>query len=138
MVIMQLASFGIRLLVFAPVAPAILKGEADGCICINSESVESPVCFFFFQTDLVSTVGESAALGASGVIMWGGTKDYNNKVTTALSSSITGCTGLLSVKQGSSSLLTLEQDSHAIINIHTFTKSICENHLIAFHTFLPK
>ncbi|XP_035011808.1 hyaluronidase-5 [Hippoglossus stenolepis] len=29
--------------------------------------------------DLVSTVGESAALGASGVIMWGGTKDYNNK-----------------------------------------------------------
>ncbi|XP_071314552.1 hyaluronidase PH-20 isoform X2 [Trachinotus anak] len=29
--------------------------------------------------DLVSTVGESAALGASGVVMWGGTKDYNNK-----------------------------------------------------------
>nr|XP_019934380.1 PREDICTED: hyaluronidase PH-20-like [Paralichthys olivaceus] len=29
--------------------------------------------------DLVSTVGESAALGASGVIMWGGSKDYNNK-----------------------------------------------------------
>ncbi|XP_040894463.1 hyaluronidase PH-20-like [Toxotes jaculatrix] len=30
-------------------------------------------------TDLVSTVGESAALGASGVVMWGGTRDYNNK-----------------------------------------------------------
>uniref|UniRef100_A0A4W6BIU8 Hyaluronidase n=2 Tax=Lates calcarifer TaxID=8187 RepID=A0A4W6BIU8_LATCA len=29
--------------------------------------------------DLVNTVGESAALGASGVVMWGGTKDYNNK-----------------------------------------------------------
>lgn len=34
---------------------------------------------FQTQTDLVSTVGESAALGASGVVMWGGTKDYNNK-----------------------------------------------------------
>ncbi|XP_029993510.1 hyaluronidase-5-like [Sphaeramia orbicularis] len=34
-----------------------------------------------FQTlaDLVSTVGESATLGASGVVMWGATKDYNNK-----------------------------------------------------------
>ena len=30
----------------------------------------------------MSTVGESAALGASGVVMWGGTKDYNNKVNT--------------------------------------------------------
>ncbi|KAM9854513.1 hyaluronidase PH-20-like [Aulostomus maculatus] len=29
--------------------------------------------------DLVRTVGESAALGAAGVIMWGGAKDYNNK-----------------------------------------------------------
>ena len=109
-----------------------------GWICISSESVESPVHSSLFQKDLVSTVGESAALGASGIIMWGGTKDYNNKVTTALSSSITGCTGLLSVKKGSSRLLTLEQDSHAIINILTFTKSICENHLIAFHIFLPK
>ncbi|XP_029282926.1 hyaluronidase-1-like [Cottoperca gobio] len=34
---------------------------------------------FQTQTDLVSTVGESAALGASGVIMWGGTKDYNTE-----------------------------------------------------------
>ncbi|XP_069574818.1 hyaluronidase PH-20-like [Brachyistius frenatus] len=34
---------------------------------------------FLSQADLVSTVGESAALGASGVVMWGGTKDYNNK-----------------------------------------------------------
>ncbi|XP_054476528.1 hyaluronidase-1-like isoform X2 [Anoplopoma fimbria] len=34
---------------------------------------------FETQTDLVSTIGESAALGASGVVMWGGTKDYNNK-----------------------------------------------------------
>ncbi|XP_029379517.1 hyaluronidase-1-like [Echeneis naucrates] len=32
-------------------------------------------------TDLVSTVGESAALGASGVVMWGGSRDYNNKAT---------------------------------------------------------
>lgn len=31
------------------------------------------------QRDLISTVGESAAVGASGVIMWGGTKDYNSK-----------------------------------------------------------
>ncbi|XP_039989212.1 hyaluronidase-1-like [Xiphias gladius] len=30
-------------------------------------------------TDLVSTVGESAALGASGVVMWGGVKDYNSE-----------------------------------------------------------
>ncbi|XP_017291082.1 hyaluronidase PH-20-like [Kryptolebias marmoratus] len=34
---------------------------------------------FETKTDLVNTVGESAALGASGVVMWGGTKDYNNK-----------------------------------------------------------
>uniref|UniRef100_A0A3P8TI26 Hyaluronidase n=1 Tax=Amphiprion percula TaxID=161767 RepID=A0A3P8TI26_AMPPE len=36
---------------------------------------------FQSQMDLVSTVGESAALGASGVVMWGGTKDYNNKAS---------------------------------------------------------
>lgn len=40
--------------------------------------------FLLFQTDLVHTVGESAALGASGVIMWGGTKEYKNKVTATL------------------------------------------------------
>ncbi|XP_077374230.1 hyaluronidase PH-20-like [Festucalex cinctus] len=34
---------------------------------------------FETMADLVSTVGESAALGASGVVMWGGSKDYNNK-----------------------------------------------------------
>lgn len=35
-----------------------------------------------FQMDLVSTIGESAALGASGIVIWGATKDYNSKVTT--------------------------------------------------------
>ncbi|XP_041652101.1 hyaluronidase PH-20-like [Cheilinus undulatus] len=34
---------------------------------------------FLSETDLVSTIGESAALGASGIIMWGATKDYDNK-----------------------------------------------------------
>ncbi|XP_028287112.1 hyaluronidase PH-20 [Parambassis ranga] len=34
---------------------------------------------FQTQADLVSTIGEAAALGASGVVMWGGTNDYNNK-----------------------------------------------------------
>uniref|UniRef100_A0A3P8PWQ4 Hyaluronidase n=2 Tax=Astatotilapia calliptera TaxID=8154 RepID=A0A3P8PWQ4_ASTCA len=36
-----------------------------------------------FQTrrDLISTIGESAALGASGVIIWGGARDYNNKAS---------------------------------------------------------
>ncbi|XP_057693545.1 hyaluronidase PH-20-like [Corythoichthys intestinalis] len=36
-----------------------------------------------FETpaDLVSTVGESAALGAAGVVMWGGSKDYNDKAS---------------------------------------------------------
>lgn len=47
--------------------------------------------------DLVSTIGESAALGASGVVMWGATQDYNNKVTTVLWSTLTGWTGLLPV-----------------------------------------
>lgn len=37
------------------------------------------------QMDLVSTVGEAAALGASGIIMWGGSKDFNSKVLTAFS-----------------------------------------------------
>ncbi|XP_038562576.1 hyaluronidase-5-like [Micropterus salmoides] len=36
---------------------------------------------FQSQKDLVSTIGESAALGASGVVMWGATKDYNNKAS---------------------------------------------------------
>ncbi|XP_072241377.1 hyaluronidase PH-20 [Leuresthes tenuis] len=36
---------------------------------------------FESQMDLVSTVGESAALGASGIVMWGGIKDYSNEVT---------------------------------------------------------
>uniref|UniRef100_A0A3Q3X994 Hyaluronidase n=1 Tax=Mola mola TaxID=94237 RepID=A0A3Q3X994_MOLML len=34
---------------------------------------------FLTQMDLVSTVGEAAALGASGIIMWGGSKDFNSK-----------------------------------------------------------
>ncbi|XP_054632317.1 hyaluronidase PH-20-like [Dunckerocampus dactyliophorus] len=29
--------------------------------------------------DLVSTLGESAALGAAGVVVWGGSRDYNNE-----------------------------------------------------------
>ncbi|XP_077600905.1 hyaluronidase PH-20-like [Stigmatopora nigra] len=37
--------------------------------------------YFETPTDLVSTVGESAALGAAGVVMWGGRKDYNNKAS---------------------------------------------------------
>lgn len=36
------------------------------------------------QRDLVSTVGEAAAVGAAGVVMWGGTRDYNTEVTTRL------------------------------------------------------
>ncbi|XP_004069475.2 hyaluronidase-5 [Oryzias latipes] len=36
---------------------------------------------FESQMDLISTIGESAALGASGVVMWGGMKDYNTKVS---------------------------------------------------------
>ncbi|XP_061780667.1 hyaluronidase-1-like [Nerophis lumbriciformis] len=34
---------------------------------------------FESQVDLVNTVGESAALGAAGVVMWGGTRDYDSK-----------------------------------------------------------
>lgn len=34
---------------------------------------------FLSRNDLVSTVGESAALGASGVVMWGSVKDYSTK-----------------------------------------------------------
>ncbi|XP_034541920.1 hyaluronidase PH-20-like [Notolabrus celidotus] len=36
---------------------------------------------FYSKTDLVSTIGESAALGASGIVMWGASKDFNNKET---------------------------------------------------------
>ncbi|KAK5866838.1 hypothetical protein PBY51_011381 [Eleginops maclovinus] len=38
---------------------------------------------FQSKTDLLSTIGESAAVGASGVIMWGGTRDYNSKASCA-------------------------------------------------------
>ncbi|KAM9807673.1 uncharacterized protein hyal4 [Neosynchiropus ocellatus] len=36
---------------------------------------------FQSERDLVSTVGESAALGAAGVVMWGGSKDFDNKAS---------------------------------------------------------
>uniref|UniRef100_A0A669CBX7 Hyaluronidase n=1 Tax=Oreochromis niloticus TaxID=8128 RepID=A0A669CBX7_ORENI len=36
---------------------------------------------FLTTGDLISTIGESAALGASGVIIWGGSRDYNNKAS---------------------------------------------------------
>ncbi|XP_038132705.1 hyaluronidase PH-20-like [Cyprinodon tularosa] len=36
---------------------------------------------FQTQMDLVNTIGESAAVGASGVVIWGGSKDYDNKAS---------------------------------------------------------
>lgn len=36
------------------------------------------------QVDLVSTVGEVAALGASGVVMWGSSSDYDSQVNAVL------------------------------------------------------
>lgn len=35
------------------------------------------------QMDLVSTVGEVAALGASGVVMWGSSSDYDSQVNAS-------------------------------------------------------
>ncbi|XP_028306430.1 hyaluronidase PH-20-like [Gouania willdenowi] len=34
---------------------------------------------FLTQEDLISTIGEFAALGASGVVLWGSSKDYNSQ-----------------------------------------------------------
>ncbi|XP_055049243.2 hyaluronidase-5 [Misgurnus anguillicaudatus] len=34
---------------------------------------------YLSETDLVNTIGESAALGASGAVLWGASADYNNK-----------------------------------------------------------
>ncbi|CAN9498813.1 unnamed protein product [Ophioblennius macclurei] len=49
---------------------------------------------FLNQKDLVSTVGESAALGASGVVMWGSVKDYSTKADCqALSDYLTSTLG---------------------------------------------
>uniref|UniRef100_A0A3B4EK64 Hyaluronidase n=1 Tax=Pygocentrus nattereri TaxID=42514 RepID=A0A3B4EK64_PYGNA len=36
---------------------------------------------YLSEADLVRTIGESAALGASGAVLWGASADYNNKVT---------------------------------------------------------
>ncbi|XP_046907236.1 hyaluronidase PH-20-like [Hypomesus transpacificus] len=45
---------------------------------------------FLSQRDLVSTIGESAALGASGAVMWGASADYNDKASCeALSTYLT-------------------------------------------------
>ncbi|KAI9547466.1 hypothetical protein NQZ68_017015 [Dissostichus eleginoides] len=45
---------------------------------------------FQSKADLVSTIGESAAVGATGVVMWGGARDYNNKAAcTSLSEYLT-------------------------------------------------
>lgn len=35
---------------------------------------------FGHQMDLESTIGETAALGASGVVLWGASSDYETKV----------------------------------------------------------
>ena len=40
----------------------------------------SDVCFVFFQIDLVNTIGESAALGAAGVVLWGSMQYASSKV----------------------------------------------------------
>ena len=37
--------------------------------------------FFFSQFDLISTIGESVALGAAGIIMWGDTAYAGSKVS---------------------------------------------------------
>lgn len=34
------------------------------------------------QGDLVNTIGESAALGGSGAVVWGASADYDNQVTS--------------------------------------------------------
>uniref|UniRef100_A0A3B5K7E2 Hyaluronidase n=1 Tax=Takifugu rubripes TaxID=31033 RepID=A0A3B5K7E2_TAKRU len=39
---------------------------------------------FLSQMDLVSTVGEIAAVGASGVVMWGSSTDYDSKVNRSV------------------------------------------------------
>lgn len=40
-------------------------------------------CFIIFvQGDLVSTIGESAAVGASGAVLWGASADYDDQVTS--------------------------------------------------------
>uniref|UniRef100_A0A4W5L404 Hyaluronidase n=1 Tax=Hucho hucho TaxID=62062 RepID=A0A4W5L404_9TELE len=45
---------------------------------------------FLSQGDLVSTIGESAAVGASGAVLWGASADYDNKASCeALSSYLT-------------------------------------------------
>lgn len=41
--------------------------------------------------DLVSTVGEIAAVGASGVVMWGSSTDYDSKVNTSVRIGATCC-----------------------------------------------
>lgn len=38
------------------------------------------VFFFFFQEDLVHTIGESVALGAAGIVLWGDALYSTNKV----------------------------------------------------------
>ncbi|XP_029902294.1 hyaluronidase PH-20-like [Myripristis murdjan] len=45
---------------------------------------------FLSQRDLVSTIGESAAVGVSGAVLWGASADYNDKASCeALSSYLT-------------------------------------------------
>ena len=34
------------------------------------------------QGDLISTIGESAAVGASGAVLWGASADYDDQVTS--------------------------------------------------------
>uniref|UniRef100_A0A3Q1EUW8 Hyaluronidase n=1 Tax=Acanthochromis polyacanthus TaxID=80966 RepID=A0A3Q1EUW8_9TELE len=44
---------------------------------------------FLSQVDLVSTIGESAAVGASGAVLWGASADYDDQSANALSSYLT-------------------------------------------------
>ena len=45
------------------------------------------VCVWFFvriQGDLVHTIGEGAAIGASGAVLWGSSGDYDDKVPSLM------------------------------------------------------
>lgn len=42
----------------------------------------------FLQMDLMSSIGESAALGASGAVLWGSSADFTDKVIANIQSTV--------------------------------------------------
>lgn len=58
-------------------------------VAITKNTDVKQFCMYYFgspQVDLIQSIGESAALGTAGCVLWGSSYDFNDKVVFLLSS----------------------------------------------------